>query len=230
MYAVGFDAKSAVPVNLMVSVVTIGFAIVSRSWVIPLKAIIPHLPEVIGLAFGGIASAFCGARLVNAVNTKRLIQLIGCLLAAIGGLLVLEAIIPFPHGDLLPVSQGIHFWVGAVFGMGVGLASSVLGVAGGELLIPTLVFIFGTDIRTAGSASLLISIGVVVMGLWRYWRMGAIPQGRGIQRITAAMSAGSILGAIMGGLAVAYTPVEGLRLLLGAALLGAATKTIAQAK
>jgi uncharacterized protein len=165
--------------------------------------------------------------LVNALNTKRLVQLIACLLAGIGGLLILEAVSPFQHADLLPVNQGIHFSVGAAFGVGIGLVSSVLGVTGGELLIPTLLFIFGADIRTAGSASLLISVGFVLTGLWHYWRMRAIPQGKGVQRITAAMSAGSVLGAIMGGLAVAYAPVEGLKLLLGVVLIGAAAKTIA---
>jgi len=39
----------------------------------------------------------------------------------------------------------------------IGLVSSVLGVAGGELIVPTLVFGFGADIKTAGTASLLIS-------------------------------------------------------------------------
>src|SRR6266702_3315302 len=92
------------------------------------------------------------------------------------------------------------------------------------LLIPTLIFIFGADIRTAGSASILISLGIVLMGLWRYWQSNAIPQGRGIQRITFAMSAGSILGATLGGLAVAYAPVEFLKLLLGCALVVAAGK------
>jgi uncharacterized protein len=145
----------------------------------------------------------------------------------IGGLLMLEAVSPLQHADFLPAKQAIHFGVGAAFGAGIGLVSSVLGVAGGELLIPTLLFIFGADIRTAGSASLLIAVGFVLTGLWHYWRMGAIPQGRGVQRITAAMSAGSILGAIIGGLAVAYAPVEGLKLLLGIVLIGAAAKTIA---
>jgi uncharacterized membrane protein YfcA len=120
----------------------------------------------------------------------------------------------------------IRFGVGAAFGVCIGLVSSVLGVAGGELLIPTLVFIFGADIRTAGSPSLLIAVGFVLSGLWGYWRLKAIPQGRGVQRITAAMSAGSIFGAITGGLAVAYAPVEGLKLLLGLILLGTAVKTI----
>ena len=227
MHSIGFDAKSAVPLNLLVSAVTLGFAIASRSWVISPTAIIPHLPEVSGLALGGIASAFYGTRLVKTLNTKRLVQLIACLLAVIGGLLILEAVSPLQHADFLPANQAIHFGVGVAFGVGIGLVSSVLGVAGGELLIPTLLFIFGADIRTAGSASLLIAVGFVLTGLWHYWRIGAIPQGRGVQRITAAMSAGSILGAIVGGLAVAYAPVEGLKLLLGIVLIGAAAKTIA---
>ena len=226
MYSVGFDAKSAVPLNLLVSAVTVGFALVSRSWSVSLTSIVPHLPEVIGLASGGIVSAALGTRVVKALSTKRFVQLIACLLAVIGGLLMLEAFSQFQPASFLPANQLIHFSVGFALGVGIGLVSSVLGVAGGELLIPTLLFIFGADIRTAGSASLLISVGFVLAGLWHYWRAGAIPQGRGVQRITAAMSAGSILGAIIGGLAVTYAPVEALKLLLGLVLIGAATKTI----
>jgi uncharacterized membrane protein YfcA len=101
----------------------------------------------------------------------------------------------------------------------------VLGVAGGELLIPTLMFIFGADIKTAGSASIMISLVIVTMGLWRYWRMDALPRGRGVQRLTVAMSSGSIIGAVAGGLAVAVAPVEFLKLVLGAVLIAAAVKT-----
>ena len=108
-------------------------------------------------------------------------------------------------------------------------SSSILGVAGGELLIPTLIFIFGVNIRTAGSASILISLGIVLMGLWRYWRSDAIPKGKGIQRITFAVSAGSILGATLGGLAVAYASVQFPKLLLGCVLIAAAGKTVIRA-
>jgi uncharacterized membrane protein YfcA len=65
------------------------------------------------------------------------------------------------------------------------------------------------------------------MGLWRYWQSKAIPHGRGIQRIIFAMSAGSTLGATLGGLAVAYAPVEFLKPFLGGVLIAAAVKTIA---
>jgi uncharacterized membrane protein YfcA len=40
------------------------------------------------------------------------------------------------------------------------------------------------------------------------------------------MSAGSILGAMLGGLAVAYAPVAFLKLFLGSVLIAAAAKTI----
>jgi len=57
------------------------------------------------------------------------------------------------------------------------------------------------------------------------WLAGTIPTGRGVQRITTAMALGSILGATLGGLAVAYAPVVFLKVLLGAVLLAAAAKT-----
>jgi uncharacterized protein len=63
--------------------------------------------------------------------------------------------------------------------------------------------------------------------LWRYWRSNAIPQGKGIQRITLAMSAGSIIGATVGGFAVAYAPVAFLKVFLGFVLIAAAAKTFA---
>src|SRR5436305_12659787 len=57
MHGIGFDAKSAVPLNLMVSLVTLSFAMISRSGAVSLQAIVPHLPEVAELAIGGMASA-----------------------------------------------------------------------------------------------------------------------------------------------------------------------------
>jgi uncharacterized membrane protein YfcA len=63
---------------------------------------------------------------------------------------------------------------GAITFSGIGLVSSILGVAGGELLIPAMMFIFGADIKTAGTASIVISVCVVTSGLWRYWRIDAI--------------------------------------------------------
>jgi uncharacterized membrane protein YfcA len=227
MYGIGFDAKSAIPLNLMVSLVTLAFSMIVRSRAVSLEAILPYLPEVIGLALGGIASASYGAQLVKRLASKRLVQIVAVLLASIGVLMLAEVVFAFQYVAFLPSSPAILFLVGFGVGIGIGIVSSMLGVAGGELLIPTLIFIFGADIKTAGSASILISLGVVLMGIWRYWRLDAIPKGRGVQRITSAMAAGSLIGATLGGLAVAYAPVAFLKVLLGCVLLAAAGKTFA---
>jgi uncharacterized membrane protein YfcA len=225
MYGIGFDAKAAVPLNLAVSFVTLAFALLTRSRAVALGGVVPHGAALLGLAAGGMASAFWGARVVQALSARRLVQLIALLLGAIGGLLLVEAVAPFQEAALLPPDAPVDFLAGVAIGVGVGLVSAVLGVAGGELLIPALIFLFGVDIKTAGSASILISLGIVLTGLWRYWRLGAIPRGRGARRITLAMSAGSIAGATLGGLAVAVAPVMVLKLLLGAVLIAAAVKT-----
>jgi uncharacterized membrane protein YfcA len=226
MHAIGFDAKSAVPVNLMVSLATLTFALVARSATISPLDVLPHGPAVIGLVAGGMVSAFFGAGLVRALSGSRLVQVIGLLLAALGGLLLVEVIWPFQGIGLLPADAWLHLAVGAAFGVGIGLVSSLLGVAGGELLIPTLMFVFGADIRTAGSASILISLCLISSGLLRHWRLGTLPRGRGVHRMVTAMSVGSIIGAGLGGLAVAAAPVDALKLLLGTVLIAAAVKTL----
>jgi uncharacterized membrane protein YfcA len=226
MYAIGFDVKSAIPLNLIVSLVTLAFSMLARTRVVSAGAILPYLPEVIGLAAGGIVSASSGARLVKRLESKHLAQIIGALLAGMGVLMLAEVVYSFQNVALLPPSPAIHLATGFLIGIGIGLASSLLGVAGGELIIPTLIFIFGADIKTAGSASILISFCVVLMGIWRCWRLEAIPRGRGIHRLTSAMAGGSLIGATLGGFAVAYAPVPFIKILLGCVLLGAASKTL----
>src|SRR5262249_3995661 len=87
MHGIGFDAKSAVPLNLMISLVTLTFAMASRSGAVSLSAIAPHLPEVIGLAAGGMASAVYGVRLVQKLTGQRLVRLVAVMLCGIGVLL-----------------------------------------------------------------------------------------------------------------------------------------------
>ena len=226
MYGIGYEARTAVPLNLLISLVTLVLALAVRSGAVALDTVVPFIPAMVGLLVGGMASAFYGTRLVRRLSDRRLVRLIGALLGALGVLLIAEAFLPFQIGDLLPASTVAHFGAGAAIGIGVGLVSSVLGVAGGELLIPALVLIFGADIKTAGSASILISLGIVAMGLWRYWRADAVPTWTGARRIMTAMAIGSMIGATLGGLAVAYAPVAFLKVLLGCVLLAAAGKTV----
>ena len=47
------------------------------------------------------------------------------------------------------------------------MVASLLGVAGGELLIPTLVLLFGPDIKLAGSLSLAVSLPTMIVAFTR---------------------------------------------------------------
>jgi uncharacterized membrane protein YfcA len=65
-----------------------------------------------------------------------------------------------------------------LFGFLIGAISNVLGVAGGEVIIPTLVFAYGVPVKSAGSLSMLISLPTVLAGIVRHARAGAFSAGR----------------------------------------------------
>jgi uncharacterized membrane protein YfcA len=227
---IGFPARAAIPLNLVISLATLSFALVTRNHAVPATAVVGHLPEVAGLVVGGVISAVYGTRLISNLTDRRLTLLISALLVALGLLLIGEAFIPFERALIVSPSEFVRALAGVGIGLGVGMVSSILGVAGGELLIPALVFIFGADIKTAGTASLIISLFIVATGVWRYHRAGALPMRGGPQRITIAMVAGSLIGAALGGLAVAVAPASFLKVFLGIVLIVAAAKTMGNAK
>ncbi len=175
MHSVGFGAESAVPINLTVSLVTLTFALGTRSGVVSLADVVPHGAEIAGLAAGGMIAALYGNPLVQRLTSESLVRMIAILLAALGVLMCIEALLPFSSLEFVPADPTTRFAIGCILGSGIGFVSSLLGVAGGELLIPTLIFLFGADIVTAGSASILISLCLISVGLWRYWRIGALP-------------------------------------------------------
>ncbi|WP_210756741.1 sulfite exporter TauE/SafE family protein [Caldichromatium japonicum] len=115
--------------------------------------------------------------------------------------------------------------VGLGAGLGIGMVAALLGVAGGELLIPTIVLLYGLDIKVASSLSLAISLPTMLVGFARYTRSDAFAVLCHERLLFGAMSLGSILGAILGGLMLGLVPSRVLTTLLGAILLILAFKT-----
>jgi uncharacterized membrane protein YfcA len=124
-------------------------------------------------------------------------------------------------GALLPAAAWILTAV--LFGLVIGTVSSLLGVAGGEVIIPTLVFAYGVDIKTAGTASLLVSLPTVLVGIMRHRRRGAYAR-PDVRQTVAPMGAGSIIGALIGGLLVGLVAVSLLKVLLGLVLIVSALR------
>lgn len=167
---------------------------------------------------GAVVAAFFGAQLAGKLSDKTLEQVILVLLVAIGLLLIVEGFLPGRLPAFIPNDNAWRIGAGILFGLLIGLVSSLLGVAGGELIIPTMVFAFGADIKTAGTASLLISLPTVLVGVVRYWSKGAFGEKQAFRETILPMSIGSIIGAVVGGLLVGLLPMAVLKILLGVIL------------
>ena len=221
---IGFTAPAAVPMNQILSLATLVTALIVRWHTGSLVGVGNFAPAVIALGIGGVTAAWFAARLLSRVTDHRLERAIAILLMAIGLLLIGERLLPAGLPALVPAEPGWQMVAGVALGLCIGTASTFLGVAGGELLIPTLIFAFGADIHTAGSAVLFISIPTVCMGLFRYGRMGLLPGRSTLLRIGLPMGIESLVGAAAGGAFAGSTSAEVLKLLLGFILIAAALK------
>ncbi len=100
-----------------------------------------------------------------------------------------------------PLLQGwAQVVAGIVVGFLIGVVASLLGVAGGELLIPTLVLLFGADIKLAGSLSLAVSLPTMIAGFSRYSRDSSFSVLGQNRTFLLVMAAGSTIGTFVGGL------------------------------
>ena len=88
---------------------------------------------------------------------------------------------------------------GLLAGLGIGVVASLLGVAGGELLIPTLVLLYGVDVKLAGSMSLAVSLPTMLAGFARYSQDKSFKIIRQETKFFLSMATGSVLGAYLGG-------------------------------
>lgn len=210
--------------NLLMSLATLAASAIARFGFASFPELTDHVPEIAALTAFAMAAAWFGAGLLARIDAQRLTRLIAVLLAAIGLLLLVEAV----AGEALNLGAAPGGWwrpvVGAFAGVAIGLVSSLLGVAGGELIIPTLIFGFGLDIRTAGTASLIISLPAVAVGVLRHARAGGYRDRGALLRIGAPMAAGSVLGAMAGAAMLPLVPIGALKLFLGAILLTSSVK------
>lgn len=113
---------------------------------------------------------------------------------------------------------------GVVAGFLIGIVASLLGVAGGELLIPTLVLLFGADIKLAGSLSLAVSLPTMMVGFARYSRDQSFSVLGRNKAFLVVMAAGSVVGTLIGGLLLGIVPSPVLLPALSAILLISAVK------
>ena len=211
-------ARRAVPLNLLISLVTVATALATRALQGSVASAWQWRLAIAVLIAGGVVGARLGVRLVGRWRDVTLERVIAGLLMAIGTLLGVEAAAgdtvlgPFAVGTVPVVISGLSF------GLVIGVVSSLLGVAGGELLIPTFVFVFGADIKTAGTASLLVSLPTVAVGVLRYRASGGYAEQDTVHGVGVPMALGSIVGASLGAGLVGWVDVRVLKAALAVVL------------
>lgn len=217
-----FVALEAVILNKAISLIVVASALAFRSSTIPFAIVASHWPIIANLLAGSLLGAWLGADLATRLAVKTLYRVIAVLLILIAIVLMCSH---DSHASGQPIAIGATLIIlGVAAGIAIGLIASLLGVAGGEFLIPTLVLLFGVDIKLAGSLSLAISLPTMLVGFARYSRDRSFRVLRANRAFVLTMAAGSIVGAFAGSSLLGYFPSAWLVPLLAAVLLVSAVK------
>lgn len=216
-----FAALEAVILNKAMSLVVVASALPFRAGTVPFTTIAEHWPIILNLLAGSLLGAWFGAGWATRLKSETLYKIIAALLV------VIAVVLLFGHEAAAsqPLLTGTAQLVaGIIAGLAIGIVASLLGVAGGELLIPTLVLLFGADIKLAGSLSLAVSLPTMLVGFTRYSRdqsFSVLGRNRGFLLV---MTAGSIAGTFCGGLLLGIAPSFVLLPVLTAILVISAAK------
>lgn len=212
----GLVTLQAVIANKALSLLVVGIAIVARLHAVPLEALLPHWSVVLNLLAGSLLGAWWAAGWAMRLPRQTLDTVLLVLLILLACAMAAEQV--FGLHALPDLKQALSPWghalLGIAAGLVIGMFAAVMGVAGGELLIPTIVLLWGLDLKLAGSLSLLVSLPTMVVGFARYRESEAFAVLRTHRSLLLSMAAGSLLGALLGGLLLGVVPTDGLGLML----------------
>ncbi|MGY4541754.1 putative membrane protein YfcA [Arthrobacter sp. UYNi723] len=185
------------------SLIVVIKALPARLLAVPLGELSPYWFIVLNLLAGSLIGAWIGAHWATRLKSKTLFRIIAVLLVLIAVLLFVTHFFPI---DPLTIPATPRTVLGVAAGVIIGVVAALMEVAGGELLIPTIVLLYGTDIKIAGSLSLAVSLPTMLVAFARFSRdksFGVLGQNK---RFLITMTLGSITGTVIGGLLLGVVP------------------------
>lgn len=168
------------------------------------------------MAVSSLVGAWVGVTFASRVPVKPLKVFVIAYLLVVGIWMIVEAFLHVDHALLHPTGV-TRVVVAAVTGLAIAVISGSLGVAGGEMRIPALMYLFAMPIKQAGTISLIVSIPTVAASAIAYRRLGHIPNR--VLAVAAIMGAGSLIGVLIGAAMLPYVDKHVLKGILGAILL-----------
>lgn len=217
-----FGALEAVIINKAMSLVVVMSALPFRAGTVSLATVAENWPVIVNLLGGSLLGAWFGAAWATRLRSDTLYRVIAILLVGMSLMLVLGH---SAQGNGVPLFDGAaRIVAGVAAGFAIGVVASLLGVAGGELLIPTLILMFGVDVKLAGSLSLAISLPTMLVGFGRYSRDGTFAVLARNGRFVGAMAVGSVVGSFIGAQLLGVIPAAVLLPVLAVILLISSVK------
>lgn len=218
----GFAAIEAVILNKATSLIVVATALPFRAETVPLDLVLAQWPIILNLLTGSLMGAWIGAGLAVRMKARTLYRVLAVMLVLIA--VVLAASHATTPSATALLSGWLQILAGLVAGFGIGIVAALMGVAGGELLIPTLVLLFGVDLKLAGSLSLAISLPTMLVGFARYSLDDSFSELTRNRSFVVLMAIGSVIGVAVGGQLLGIVPVAILLPVLVAILLISSVK------
>jgi len=211
---VKFPLRTAAGVNLVVGLATVTVSL-WRRW-----AQRTVLWDEINIAVVMIAASLMGS-VIGSLLRKRLRvpvlrTTVSIYLVIVGAWMVYEAITHTDYGFSGP--SGVWRVVLAfIIAFVIAVVSGVFGVAGGEMRIPALMYLFGIPIKAAGTLSLLVSIPTVAGAAVTDRRIGHLPNK--VLAPALILAVASIVGVLVGASFVATISQQATKGVLGVILI-----------
>ena len=183
--------------NKAMSLIVVITALPARLFAIPFGDLSPYWFIVLNLLAGSLVGAWAGAHWATKLKSKTLYRVIAVLLLVYTHFFAVDPLaLPDVPRTIASVGAGVI----------IGVVAALMGVAGGELLIPTIVLLYGTDIKIAGSLSLAVSLPTMLVAFARFSRDKSFTVLAQYKPFLITMTLGSITGTILGGLLLGVVP------------------------
>lgn len=184
----------------------------------------------IELAGGGVFGAIIGAKIANALSARRLRRYFGLVLILVALRMIWDVVSSTSGGE--PVNgaaalaaQGLG--TSAVVGLGVltGVLSGLMGVGGGVVMVPAMVYLLGTPQKMAQGISLAAIIPVSMSGALIHAKHGNLRAD-----VWHWLVIGGIVGGLLGARLAVHLPNEVLRAIFGTLMIVLGSMMMSNAK
>ena len=108
-----------------------------------------------------------------------------------------------------------------IAGFAAGWLSALLGIGGGVVLVPMMMYFFKVPIQQAIGTSLLVIIPTACVGAWKHYNLNHVNP-----KLALILAVGAVIGSYVGAMTVSAVPTDALRKIFAILLLVTAARML----